>query len=155
MGQEEVSVADVEAVVGDVSAETLDEAVDAAASGEVKRLPELVERLLSSGTQPFALQGAVLRHFHALLLMRERVERHGESVTRAVEARRPNFRRKAAMEAALGAWTLASLPEALIRIEAAILTGRKEGALAQAVTAKLLTDLAVEAARARLRGGKR
>lgn len=151
LGQGEVTAADVEAVVGDVSAETVDEAVDAAAGGEVKRLPELMERLAAAGAQPFALQQAVLRHFQALQLMRERVERHGESVVRVVEGRRPNFRRKPAFEAALSAWTLEALSEALGRIEGGILAARKEGGLAQAITATLLTGLSVEAARLRSR----
>ncbi|GGE06827.1 DNA polymerase III subunit delta [Aureimonas endophytica] len=155
LGQTEVSLADVEAVVGDVSSETVDEAVDAAASGEVKRLPELLERLASAGTAPFALQQAVLRHFQALQLMRERVERHNDSIPRVVEARRPNFRRKPAFEAALGTWTLEALARALARIEAAILATRKEAPLASAIVADLLIGLAVEAARLRSRGAGR
>ncbi|KAB0679358.1 DNA polymerase III subunit delta [Aureimonas leprariae] len=156
MGQDEVTEADIEAVVGDVSLDTVDEAVDACATGAVKRLPELIERLTGAGTATFAIQQAVLRHFQALLLMRDRVERHGESATRVVEARRAPFRRKPAFETALGTWTLAALAPALGTIERTILAARKEAGLSDAITAKLLMDLAVEAARLRAgRGAKR
>lgn len=154
-GQASVAEADVEAVVGDVSVDTLEEAVDAAASGEVKKLPELIARLTAAGTQPFQLQQALMRYFQALQLMRQAVEGGGQTVARVVEGRHPHFRRKAAMEAALGLWTLEAVGEALARIEADILHSRKESALTGTIARQTLLGVCVEAARLRTRPGRR
>ncbi|MEX6506103.1 DNA polymerase III subunit delta [Jiella sp. M17.18] len=152
LGTATVTAEDVRAIVGDVSADALDEAIDAAVSGEVKRLPHLIDRLTSAGTATFQLHQGLLRYFQQLLAMRESVERKGETVARAIERRRPFFRRRHAMETALSAWTLAEISAALSRIEADILASRKEAALQLTITKKTLLDIAVEAARLKARG---
>ena len=152
LGAPTVTEADVAAIVGDVSADALDEAIDAAVSGEVKRLPHLIDRLTTAGAPTFQLHQALLRYFQQLLALREGVEKRGEPVARAVERRRPHFRRRPAMEAALSAWTLAALDARLQAIEADILMSRKDSGLALTITHRTLMDTAVEAARLRARG---
>ncbi|MCB8840554.1 DNA polymerase III subunit delta [Aurantimonas sp. VKM B-3413] len=152
LGTPTITEEDVRAIVGDVSADTLEETIDAAVSGEVKRLPHLIDRLTSAGTQTFQLHQGLLRYFQQLLAMREAVERKGETVARVIERRRPFFRRRHAMETALAAWPLEEITSALGRIEADILASRKESGLALTITRKTLLDIAVEAARLRARG---
>jgi len=152
LGKGQITEEDVETIVGDVSADTVDETIDAAASGEVKKLPELIERLLASGTATFQLHSALLRHFQGLQIMRAEVEEGGATVASAVERRRPHFRRKPAFEAALGAWTGEAIARTLQRIEADILLSRRESALAVTIMRRTLTDISVEAARLRTRG---
>lgn len=154
LGAPSVTEADVRAVVGDVSADTLEETIDAAASGNVKRLPHLIDRLVSAGTATFQLHQNLLRYFQQLQTMREMVERGGEPIGRVVERRRPHFRRKAALEAALAAWPLEEITTILQRIERDILSSRKEGGLALTITQKTLLDIAVEAAHLRARGSR-
>ena len=151
LGAGRIADDDVRAIVGDVSADTVEETVDAAASGEVKRLPHLIDRLTSAGTATFQLHQNLSRFFQQLQAMRELVERHGEPVGRVVERRRPHFRRKPALEAALAAWPLDEIGGVLARIEADILRSRKESALALTITRQTLLDVAVEAARLRAR----
>ena len=150
MGSSGINEADVAAIVGDVSAETLDEAVDAAAGGEVKKLPELIERLVSSGTATFQLHLALMRYFQQLLAMREEMERSGTGLAAVVDRRRPHFRRRAAMETALRAWDLETLPTVLMRIERDILLSRKEAALTVTIMHRTLVEIGVEAARRRM-----
>ena len=150
-GTQTITEDDVRAVVGDVSADTLEETIDAAASGEVKRLPHLIQWLTSAGTATFQLHQNLLRYFQQLQAMREMVERGGEPIGRVVERRRPHFRRRAAMEAALAAWPMDAISLVLQRIEADILKSRKESALALTITERTLIDIAVEAARHRAR----
>ncbi|MBP0616453.1 DNA polymerase III subunit delta [Jiella mangrovi] len=152
LGAPTVTEDDVAAVVGDVSADTLDEAIDAAVSGEVRRLPHLIDRLTTSGTPTFQLHQALLRYFQQLQALREGVERRGEPVSRAVERRRPHFRRRPAMETALSAWTLSAIDARLQAIEADILMSRKDAALSLTITHRTLMDSAVEAARLKARG---
>ncbi|MEF2071291.1 DNA polymerase III subunit delta [Consotaella aegiceratis] len=151
-GKETIDEADVDVVVGDVSSETVDEIVDAAAGGEVRKLPHLMNRLVASGTPPFLLLQALMRHFQALQLSRQAIERAGEPIGRVVDRRRPHFRRRAALETALGLWTLDTLGEALVAIEKAILQSRTAAALGDVVIRQTVLDLAVKAARLRLRG---
>lgn len=151
LGTSSVTEEDVRAIVGDVSADTLEETIDAAASGEVRRLPHLIDRLVSAGTATFQLHQQLLRYFQQLQTMREMVEKGGEPVGRVVERRRPHFRRKHAMEVALSAWPLDAITAILQRIDADILASRKEGGLALTITRQTLLDVAVEAARLRMR----
>ncbi|MBO0903285.1 DNA polymerase III subunit delta [Jiella sonneratiae] len=152
LGAPTVTEEDVAAIVGDVSADALEEAIDAAAAGEVKRLPHLIDRLATAGTPTFQLHQNLLRYFQQLEALREGVERRGEPVARAVERRRPHFRRRPALEAALSAWTLAAIDRRLQAIEADILASRKEAGLALTITHRTLMETAVEAARLRARG---
>ncbi|KQT85535.1 DNA polymerase III subunit delta [Aurantimonas sp. Leaf443] len=151
-GMDKITDEMVRDLVGDVSADTLDETIDATVGGEVKRLPHLIERMAQAGGALFPLQQGLLRYFQQLQAMRELVERHGETVGRVVERARPHFRRKAAMEAALGAWPLEAISQLLRRIEADILAARREAALAETITRRLMMDIAVETARRRTRG---
>jgi DNA polymerase-3 subunit delta len=152
LGKTAVEEADIEAIVGDVSVDTVEETIDAAASGEVRKLPELIARLTSAGTAPFLLHQGLLRYFQALQLMRQSVERGGQTVSRVVESRRPHFRRKVAMETAVGLWNLDAVAPILAGIEADILASRKESALAGTIVRQTLLTVAVEAARLRSRG---
>ncbi|UIJ71842.1 DNA polymerase III subunit delta [Aurantimonas sp. HBX-1] len=151
LGTRGVVEEDVRAIVGDVSADTLEETIDATASGEVRRLPHLVDRLVTAGTATFQLHQGLLRYFQQLQAMREMVERGGEPIGRVVERRRPHFRRRHAMEVALAAWPLERIAPTLRRIEADILASRKESALALTITRRTLLDVAVEAARLKAR----
>jgi len=147
-GRSAVTLEDVEAVVGDVSADAVEDTVDAVATGEVKLLPDLVERLLSGGTKPYQIQGALLRHFQSVQLLRAEVDA-GTLVSAAVDRRRPHFRRRPALEAALAAWPGPRLAETLARLEADILLSRRESALGLTVMRRMLTEIGVEAARLR------
>ncbi|SKA35486.1 DNA polymerase III subunit delta [Consotaella salsifontis] len=153
-GSGEITDEDVRTVVGDVSAETVDEIIDAAASGEVRKLPALIDRALSSGTPGFLLLQGLLRHFHGLQVMRQAVERAGEPVSRVVERKRPHFRRRPALETALGTWTLSAIGEALIQIEAAVLATRRSASISDALVRQTVLELGVQAARARTRSDR-
>ncbi len=150
-GQSTITIADIQSIVGDVSSETVDEAIDAAASGEVRRLPHLIERLMGSGVSTFQLQNPMLRHFQQLQLMRQEMDREGRSAKDLVARRRVHFSRQGALEAALSLWSQDAIAGVLRRMESDILKSRKEAALQQIITFRLLMDIGVEAARARRR----
>ncbi|EAU41789.1 hypothetical protein FP2506_15189 [Fulvimarina pelagi HTCC2506] len=148
-GTERVTADDVAAIVGDVSADAVDEAIDATISGAVKKLPALIERLTDAGTPIFQLQQNLLRTIQQLTAMREIVERQGEPVSRVVERRRPHFKRKAALETALASWPLDALARTARRIETDILRSRKENQMALTITRQMMLSIAVEAAKNR------
>lgn len=150
LGQPGITEEDVDKLVGDVSAETVDDAVDAAAAGEVRKLPDLLSRLTSAGASSFQLHSALARHFQQLLSMRQEIEAGGATVASAVEKRRPHFRRRAALEVALRSWSRAAITQILSRIEADVLLGRKEAALSETIVQRTLMEIGVEAARRKL-----
>ncbi|MDY8109079.1 DNA polymerase III subunit delta [Fulvimarina sp. 2208YS6-2-32] len=145
-GTDKITAADVAVIVGDVSADAVEEAIDAAISGAVKKLPALIERLTDAGTPVYQLQQTLLRTIQQLQAMRESVERNGEPVARVIERRRPHFKRKPALETALGAWPLEALSRTGRRIEADILKSRKENQMALTITRQMMLSIAVEAA---------
>jgi DNA polymerase-3 subunit delta len=83
--------------------------------------------------------------------MRGEVETKGTPISAVVERRRPHFRRRPAMEAALGAWDGAGIAAVLSRLEHDILLSRREAALAVTVMRRSLIEIGVEAARRRAR----
>jgi DNA polymerase-3 subunit delta len=144
-----VRLADVEAVIGDTAAETLDSTIDAALTGAVADLDRTLSRLLRAGTSAPAILSAALRQVHALARGRLLVE-EGAAPAAAVERMVPPvfFRRKQVVADALGLWSLADLDTAAARIEEAIVGTRRTAALSDEITGTLLMTLA-SAARAR------
>ncbi|KAA0968239.1 DNA polymerase III subunit delta [Aureimonas fodinaquatilis] len=151
LGKSTISLSDVTTVVGDVSAETVDEAVDAAATGEVRKLPYLIERLISAGVSGFQLQNPLLRYFQQLLLMREELEKQGLTASDVVARKRVHFSRARSMELALANWPVPAISSVLSRLEADILQSRKEAILQQSIMHRTLMEISVEAARLRAR----
>jgi DNA polymerase-3 subunit delta len=148
-GTGRVTLADVEAVIGDTAAETLDAAIDAALTGDAVDLDRTLSRLLRAGTSAPSILSAALRHVQALSRGRLLVE-EGAAPSAAVERMIPPvfFRRKPMVAEALGLWTLADLDTASARLEEAIVGTRRTAALSEAITGNVLMTLA-SAARVR------
>src|SRR5690606_23063435 len=73
-GQSVVTVDDVAAVVGDVSAVAFDAVIDAAFLGDFNALDRSFTRLQAEGTDAGVLLGFVLRHALALMAARQAVD---------------------------------------------------------------------------------
>jgi DNA polymerase III subunit delta len=141
-----VDLADVIAVVADASALALDEVIDAALAGQPKPLDVQLGKALAAGTAPGTIIFAAQRQVANLHKARLSVEA-GTSVPDQVEAMRPHLSRKAAAEAALKAWTSAKLAGAMQEVAAAQLETRLKPALADAITRRVLQQLASAARR--------
>lgn len=156
-GTGRITLSDVEAVIGDTAAETLDSTIDAAMTGAVADLDRTLSRLMRSGTAAPAILSATLRHVHALSRGRLLVE-EGATPAAAVERMIPPvfFRRKPMVVEALGLWSLADLDTAAARVEEAIVGTRRTAALSEAIAGTLLLTLAsaARARRARRRTGR-
>ena len=144
-GRREVTVADIDAAISDVSSLAFDAAVDAAFAGDPPGVDQAFRRLSAEGTHPSVVLGSALRHGLALLAARADVEA-GRPVGAAVEGWRGlHFRRKAAVERQLGAWTTATLRHAVERLQADLLETRRSPEAADAVASRTLLALAVQA----------
>lgn len=146
LGEERVSLAHVDAVIAESSAVALDDAVDAAFTGNMDALERGTALLEASGIPASAALAAALRH--ALLLHKARAgldRGSGQSLERLW----PNlhFRRKNAVETALARWPLPRIDAAIQRLANAVLEGRRSGAFGEVIARRTLTAVASEARR--------
>lgn len=143
-GAERVELKDVAAVIADASALALDDLVDATFAGHVKDLDTHFTKAISAGTTPGSIIFAAQRQISTLHRARLSVE-VGTSVQAQAEAMRVHFSRKAAVEAALKAWTSARLLRAMQDFAQLQLQSRLQPALAVILTQRALMLLAVNA----------
>jgi len=146
-GQREITLADVDAIMSDVSSLAMDAVVDAAFAGEGSGLETGSRRLAAEGVHASVLLGAALRHALMLLPARLSVE-EGRPVNGVVEGMRNlHFRRKPLVERHLQRWTSEALKQAIAQIQASLLETRRLADLGDTIAAKTLLDLARTARR--------
>ncbi|MEM9222780.1 MAG: DNA polymerase III subunit delta [Pseudomonadota bacterium] len=149
-GSGKLTIADIDAVVGDVSASQMAEAVDAAFLGDLGRLDGLLTRLLRQDSAATQLLMTAQWTIHSLELASASVAA-GQTPSRAVEGARPPFygSRKLAATRALERWT----PQMLRRVSAsvgwAVFRTRVMPALAAAVARDVLLRIATQSGKGR------
>jgi DNA polymerase-3 subunit delta len=155
MGKGEISLEDVKDMIGDVSALSLDDAVDAALGGHISELDHSITNQSQNGSQAAQLLAAAMRHLLSIQLMRGDLESGNRNAAAVIAAARPPvfFARKRAVERALTSWNSASLTRALTRLQATTLQTRRRPELAVALARQALLGIAVEGAR--LAAGRR
>jgi len=146
-GQREITLADVDAILSDVSSLAMDSVVDAAFAGDGAGLEVGSRRLAAEGVSASTVLGAALRHALMLLPARLAVE-EGRPVGAVVEGMRAlHFRRKPLVERHLQRWTSASLTQAVAQLQQSLLDTRRLAGLDDTIAAKTLLDLARAARR--------
>jgi DNA polymerase-3 subunit delta len=145
-GKERVELADVLAVVADASTLVLDSIVDAALAGRTAELESELGKAVTAGTSAGTVIFALARQIGILHRARLAVE-DGTSVGQQLDSMFVHFSRKAAVEAALKAWTAARLARAMQQVAEAQLESRRQPALADAIMQRALLSLAVTARR--------
>ncbi len=150
-GQGKVTLADVQALIGDTSAIATDDLVDAAASGDAAALNEMLPRLSAAGVSGDMLLLSALRHFQALQLARHKMDANRAPAQVIIAGMRPplHFSRKQAFERALGIWNASALAKALARLDASVFQARSNGGLGSAIAGRELLAIANEASRLR------
>jgi DNA polymerase-3 subunit delta len=140
----EIGLADVEAVVGDVSELALERITFAAALGQVQRAVAECGRAVSSGESPQAIIYATQRHFQRLHRVRAAVD-GGSALDDALRQMRPplHFKQKDAFAAQCRMWTTPRLSDALGRISAVAKAARLAGGLDEALSERLVMGLAM------------
>lgn len=149
-----IDLEDVVASSGDVSASSIDQAIDAALAGSLAELDLALRRSQEGGTQAQAILGAAMRQFQGLEVLRRNVDIGGAQPAAAVAGARPPvfFSRRKLVETALGTWTGASIARALTRLQQSILATRHRPELAGAIVRETLMAIAIESIRSRRRG---
>ena len=142
-GQKSVSLADVQAVMGDEAEARTEEVSDAAGSGDFARLDLALERLWVADTSVAQVIRGAMGHFQRLAMVRENVNR-GEPVESAIRKLRPpiHFLREQSFKAQANRWNDARLADALDMLLEAEALSRTTGVPAQAVCGRTLMNIA-------------
>lgn len=147
-GRGQIALEDVLAVVADASDLALDDVVDAAFAGRTADVELNFKKARASGTHPGSIVLAALRQASQIHKLRLAVE-GGAPISGAVEQARPplHFRRKPLVESALRIWTAARVERAMMQLSDALLESRKQSDLSEAITNRVLMNIAVNARR--------
>jgi len=146
LGNERVSLEDVEAVCGNDTGATADELADSVFGGHVEEADRLFHDLVRAGQDPGRLLGAA--HQQALRLQDFRIAiDRGARAEQVVKQARPPvfFKRQGAVQAQLRHWSLADLVTAGTTLNANVLAARSNAVLAEAIAGRCLLSLARKA----------
>lgn len=149
-GAREVTLQDVEALSGNVSGQSIDDAVDALIEGKIAVFDAVFTRHCQDGSgQSFQALSVAMRQFQIIHAMRSTVEAGKQNAAGVVSAQRPQifFTRRKLMENAVERWTTAGLARALARLRAAVLQTRLRPDLATQLSRQALLGIALESAR--------
>ena len=142
-GQKQVTLEDVRAAMGDEAEARVEEACDAAGSGELPRLDLALERLWASDVSPVAVLRLAMGHFHRLLLVQTDMAR-GDSSESAIRKLRPplHFSRADSFKLQLRKWNEARLGDALDLLLEAEALCKTTAVPAEAACARALFNVA-------------
>jgi len=145
----EVDIEDVRLLTGDVSDQSLDDAIDAALEGRIRDFDAMFQRHAQAGGQTFLVLSGMSRQLLALQLMRADLDSGKRNANDAIAAARPPifFSRKKTMELALLRLSGPFLTRALERLQAAVLQTRRRPDLAAAIARQALLGIAIESSR--------
>jgi DNA polymerase-3 subunit delta len=139
----------VSEIVGDASAISVDDAIDAVLKGDVDGLQHAIRKITASKTAIFLVLQACLRQFQLLDLMRAEMDDKRQQPAQVVATlgRHIHFRRKPLVEAALKTWTLPAIRRELGRLQTAIFQSRARQSLEDSITMQTLLAITLQSAR--------
>ncbi|AWI59328.1 DNA polymerase III subunit delta [Sinorhizobium fredii] len=148
-GKDMVDEEDVLAIVGDASAISVDDAVDAVLKGDVDALLHAMKKITTSKTPPFLVLQACLRQFQQLDVMRAEMDASRQPASQVIASlgRGLHFRRKPIVEAALKHWTTPAIRRELSRLQATIYQSRARQSLEESLVLQNLLAIAIQSAR--------
>ena len=146
LGNERISLEDVEAVCGNDTGATADELADSVFGGDVEEADRLFHDLVRGGQDAGRLLGAVHQQALRLQDFRVAIDRGAQAEQLLKQARPPVFfKRQRAVQAQLRAWSLSDLVTAGGTLNANVLAARRNAALAEAIAGRCLLSLARKA----------
>jgi DNA polymerase III subunit delta len=131
-GKTQIDMQDVAAIIADIPHLTLDDACDAAFSGQKREMDHHLMRLLREGHNAGQIVLALLRHALALLTKRLEVEKGQEASTVVERWQGLYFRRKPAVTRQLRHWTSKDLRLVIDQLQDTLLQTRKMTTLDEA-----------------------
>ncbi len=148
-GSKQITLEDIQNIVGDASALAVDTVIDAASVGDIPTMEHTFKRLIAQGTAVFQIINAAQRHFQNLHQASAQMEARRQPASSVVGAMRPpiNFQRKDKVVRALSIWKRPSLEKLLSRLEKTSLETRANAELSVPLASTALLAIAIEANR--------
>lgn len=136
-------------IVGDASAISTDEVVDAVLNGDPDAFLHAIQKIIASKTAVFLVLQTAMKQFQQLEIMRLEMEERQQQVAQVMQTlgRGIHFRRKPLIEKALRNWNSADLAKEATRLNAAILQTRQRAALEDTMAIQTLLATTLQAAR--------
>ncbi|WP_455477858.1 DNA polymerase III subunit delta [Bartonella sp. B10] len=149
LGKKHITLEDVKAVVGDVSALSQDQVIDAVLLGDVVGFEAFFSRHAAMQSTLFFILNTAQRQFQQLQLLRYQIDVEGKSAFAAISHAQPPifFQRKKTVERALKYWGMEQISYAMEQIQHAVLDSRKSPLLGESIIRQVLLSLAIIAQR--------
>lgn len=139
----EIDLADLRAVIGDVSAYALEDIAFAVGAGDLSSLERLLARAFAEGLQPVSILRQVARHFDRLMLAGAHFGAGAAEQAALAKLRPPVFwKQRGVFAAQARAWRPAALKSGLARLIAAEADCKTTGLPAETMAARALLGLA-------------
>ena len=150
-GEDEISLDMARSVIGDASAVSFDNVVDAVITGRLDDFDEAMQAFIAAGTNPQPLLAAAIRQFQQLDLLRAEMDRSGRPASAVVASAKPPvfFARRKTVELALSRWTAQGIRHAFRRLQDCVLESRMNAALTVPVARTALLAITIQSARRR------
>ncbi|CDZ51072.1 DNA polymerase III subunit delta [Neorhizobium galegae] len=144
-----VEEAQIDEIIGDASAVSADEAVDAILSGDLPALHRAIQKIVSSKTPVFLVLQSCLKQFQLLDLMKAEMEEKKLQAAQVMMTlgRHIHFKRKPIIEKALRTWSSPALARERERLQAAILMSRQRQSLEPNIAFHTLMATAIQSSR--------
>jgi DNA polymerase-3 subunit delta len=139
----------IDEIIGDASAVSADEAVDAILSGDLPGLHRAIQKVVSSKTPVFLVLQSCLKQFQLLDLMKAEMEEKKLQTAQVMMTlgRHIHFKRKPLIEKALRTWSSPALSRETERLQAAILMSRQRQSLESNIAFHTLMATAIQSSR--------
>ena len=149
MKDELIDEAHVLDIVGDASAVSVDEVVDAVLAGDPDGFLHAVQKVIASKTAVFLVLQGTMKQLQTLEMMRLEMEERQQQAPQVMQTlgRGIHFKRKPLFEKSLRNWNSSDLARETARLNAAILQSRQNAALEDNVAIQTLLATTLQSAR--------
>lgn len=136
-------------IIGDASAISVDDAVDAILSGNTGNFLHAMQKITASKTAIFLVIQACLKQFQLIDAMKAEMEEKRIPATQVMQTlgRHLHFRRKPIMEQALRAWSTDAVARETNRLQSAILQTRRRPSLEDTIAIQTLLSTTLQSGR--------
>lgn len=152
-GEDAIDEQHVRDIIGDASAISTDEAVDAVLSGDRDQFLHAAEKIAQSKTPIFLVLQGCLRQFQLLDQMRMEMDEKRLQPAQVMQTlgRGVHFKRKPIIERALRTWSAPALAREMNRLHMAVLQCRQRPQLEESIALQILLSITLQSARAPVR----
>lgn len=148
-GLETIEEHHVTEIIGDASAISVDDAVDAILSGNTTTFLHAMQKIIASKTAVFLVIQACLRQFQLLDTMRAEMDEKRVQAGQVMQTlgRHLHFRRKPIIEQALRTWSAEAIARETVRLQSAILQTRRRQSLEDSIALQTLLSTTLQSGR--------